>query len=122
MATCGAAPRESNPANLSAELQEDNFQQCLVYIKAHVGSSSISQLCILVIMFSKGYLAALTTLTLAAAVNADGLYSKGSAVLQVDGKSYNKLVAKSNLVSVSFSLRMYYLTILNTDNVIQIVE
>lgn len=73
-------------------------------------------------MFCKDYLAALTALTLAAAVNADGLYSKGSAVLQVDGKSYNKLVAKSNLVSVSFSLRMYYLTILYTDNVIQIVE
>lgn len=33
-------------------------------------------------------------------VNADGLYSKKSAVLQVDGKSYDKLVAKSNLVSI----------------------
>lgn len=34
-------------------------------------------------------------------VRADGLYTKSSAVLQVDGKSYEKLVAKSNLVSVS---------------------
>ena len=34
-------------------------------------------------------------------VSADGLYTKSSAVLQVDGKSYDKLVAKSNLVSVS---------------------
>jgi len=35
-------------------------------------------------------------------VRADGLYTKSSAVLQVDGKSYDKLVAKSNLVSVSY--------------------
>jgi len=35
-------------------------------------------------------------------VCADGLYTKSSAVLQVDGKSYDKVVAKSNLVSVSY--------------------
>ena len=34
-------------------------------------------------------------------VTADGLYPKSSVVLQVDGKSYDKLIAKSNLVSVS---------------------
>lgn len=34
------------------------------------------------------------------AVTADGLYPKSSAVLQVDGKSYNKLIAKSNMVSI----------------------
>lgn len=33
---------------------------------------------------------------------ADGLYSKNSAVLQVDGKSYDKLVAKSNQVTVGY--------------------
>lgn len=33
--------------------------------------------------------------------HAEGLYSKKSAVLQVDGKSYDKLVAKSNQVSVT---------------------
>lgn len=37
---------------------------------------------------------------------ADGLYSKSSAVLQIDGKSYDKLIAKSNLVSVSYPLKM----------------
>ncbi len=58
-------------------------------------------------MLSKSYFAAFASLVLAAAVNADGLYSKGSAVLQVDGKSYNKLIAKSNQVSVSSSLRAY---------------
>jgi len=69
-------------------------------------------------MFSNGYLAACTTFALAAAVNADGLYSKGSPVLQVDGKSYNTLVAKSNQVSVSSSLRAYQLAISDTDEVI----
>lgn len=39
-------------------------------------------------------------LLLTAGVSCDGLYSKKSAVLQVDGKSYDKLVAKSNQVSV----------------------
>lgn len=58
-------------------------------------------------MLSQCYLAALNTLVLAAAVSAEGLYSKGSAVLQLDGKSYNKLVAKSNQVSVSSSLGAY---------------
>lgn len=34
----------------------------------------------------------------------DGLYSKKSAVLQVDGKSYDKLVAKSTQVSVCLQI------------------
>ncbi len=51
-------------------------------------------------MISQHFLFAFITLLLTASVNAQGLYSKGSAVLQVDGKSYNKLVAKSNQVSV----------------------
>ena len=51
-------------------------------------------------MISKSFLLAFATLLLTSSVNAQGLYSKGSAVLQVDGKSYNKLVAKSNQVSV----------------------
>ena len=33
--------------------------------------------------------------------NADGLYPKGSAVMQIDGKSYDKLIAKSGKTSVS---------------------
>ncbi|KAL8948533.1 MAG: hypothetical protein Q9222_005283 [Ikaeria aurantiellina] len=39
-------------------------------------------------------------LLLSAGIQAEGLYSKKSAVLQVDGKSYDKLVAKSNQVSI----------------------
>ena len=52
-------------------------------------------------MFSKEILTICTALALTGVVSADGLYSKGSAVLQVDGKSYSKLIAKSNQVSVS---------------------
>jgi protein disulfide-isomerase A6 len=32
-----------------------------------------------------------------------GLYPKSSAVLQVDGKNYNRLIEKSNYTSVSLS-------------------
>ncbi|KAL8714804.1 MAG: hypothetical protein Q9220_001317 [cf. Caloplaca sp. 1 TL-2023] len=41
-------------------------------------------------------------LLLSTGIQADGLYSKKSAVLQVDGKSYDKLVAKSNQVSPAY--------------------
>jgi hypothetical protein len=34
-----------------------------------------------------------------------GLYSKNSPVLQVTGKSYDRLIAKSNYTSVSFQFR-----------------
>lgn len=34
------------------------------------------------------------------AVSAAGLYPKGSAVLQVDAKDYDRLIAKSNQTSV----------------------
>lgn len=34
-------------------------------------------------------------------VHAAGLYTKNSAVLQVDGMSYDRLIAKSNYTSVS---------------------
>lgn len=55
-------------------------------------------------MLKKAFLAALSILALAAFSSAEGLYSKNSGVLQVDGMSYNKLVAKSNQVSVSLYL------------------
>ncbi len=51
-------------------------------------------------MLQKISLAALPILALAAFSSAEGLYTKNSGVLQVDGSSYNKLVAKSNQVSV----------------------
>ncbi|KAL8803915.1 MAG: hypothetical protein Q9182_002882 [Xanthomendoza sp. 2 TL-2023] len=39
-------------------------------------------------------------LLLSAGATADGFYSKKSAVLSIDGKSYDKLIAKSNQVSI----------------------
>ena len=62
-------------------------------------------------------LAALTAFAIAATVSADGLYSKGSSVLQVDGKSYNKLIAKSNQVSVSFYASDFNIANQNIDEI-----
>lgn len=42
-----------------------------------------------------------SALLLALPANADGIYTKGSPVLQVDAKSYDKLIARSNYTSVS---------------------
>lgn len=41
------------------------------------------------------------SLLLVGSTKADGLYAKGSSVLQVNGKSYDKLIAKSSQVTVS---------------------
>jgi protein disulfide-isomerase A6 len=38
-------------------------------------------------------------------VNADGLYTKKSPVLQVNQKSYNQLIANSNYTSVRGTIR-----------------
>lgn len=46
-------------------------------------------------------LALITSLLAALPVNAGGLYTKSSPVLQVDQKSYDQLIAKSNHTSVS---------------------
>lgn len=54
-------------------------------------------------MYTNPLLIALIALALTATVSTQGLYSKGSAVLQVDGKSYQKLIAKSKQVSVRLS-------------------
>lgn len=52
-------------------------------------------------MFSKFNLVALVTcLILTGVADAESLYSKASSVLQVDAKSYEKLVAKSKSVTV----------------------
>lgn len=45
--------------------------------------------------------AAATALLLASPATAAGLYPKSSAVLQVDAKNYDRLIAKSNYTSVS---------------------
>ena len=55
-------------------------------------------------MLQKVSLITLSILALAALSSTEGLYSKNSGVLQVDGLSYNKIVAKSNQVSVSLNL------------------
>lgn len=58
-------------------------------------------------MLPKISLAALSILALTTSASAEGFYTKNSGVLQVDGSSYNKLVAKSNQVSVSSDLVVY---------------
>ena len=42
---------------------------------------------------------------LLAVVNADGLYTKNSPVLQINAKNYDRLIAKSNHTSVRKSVR-----------------
>ena len=44
--------------------------------------------------------AAFAALIAVSSVNAEGIYSKGSSVLQVDAKSYDKLIKNSNKASV----------------------
>lgn len=46
-------------------------------------------------------IAATAALLLASPAYAGGLYPKSSAVLQVDAKNYDSLIAKSNYTSVS---------------------
>ena len=67
-------------------------------------AASVVHLSIVLKMITHGALAALAAVLLASTVNGQGMYSKNSAVLQVDGKSYNKLITKSNQVSVSSEL------------------
>lgn len=52
-------------------------------------------------MFLRNLLAtSLASLLFVETSKADGLYTRSSSVLQVDGKNYEKLIAKSNQVSV----------------------
>jgi protein disulfide-isomerase A6 len=54
-------------------------------------------------MSPKGALAVLAAFLFAALpIKADGIYTKSSPVLQVDAKSYDSLIARSNHTSVSF--------------------
>ena len=54
-------------------------------------------------LYHSSFAASAVTLLLFGSVEA-GLYGKNSAVLQVDGKSYNRLITKSNHTSVSFTV------------------
>lgn len=58
-------------------------------------------------MLPKISLVALSVLALTTSASAEGFYTKNSGVLQVDGSSYNKLVAKSNQVSVGLDLLLH---------------
>ena len=51
-------------------------------------------------MLTHSVLAALAAVLLPIAASGQGMYSKNSAVLQIDAKNYNKLISKSNQVSV----------------------
>jgi protein disulfide-isomerase A6 len=56
------------------------------------------------------YTTALVAALLAALPVNAGLYSKSSKVIQVDGKSYDRLIAQSNYTSVgisTFALMLY---------------
>lgn len=64
-------------------------------------------------MFFKLLLAVSAATSLTATANAEGLYSKNSAVLQVNGKNYDKLIAKS--IQVSVGLVNLHILGLNTD-------
>ena len=77
------------------------FDDYSVHI-AHIGGFLSFTVFTISTMVLTNFLATFVGLILTASVSAQGLYSKGSAVLQVDGKSYQKLVAKSNQVSVCF--------------------
>lgn len=48
--------------------------------------------------------AAVSALLVPSALAAGGIYTKNSPVLQVDGKSYNSLVARSNHTTVSYPI------------------
>ena len=50
--------------------------------------------------FSQSHLAALAVLLLAPLTAGEGLYSKDSAVLQVNAKTFDKLIKKSDYASV----------------------
>lgn len=57
-------------------------------------------------MLTHGILAALAAVLLPMAASGQGMYSKNSAVLQIDAKNYNKLISKSNQVSVGIFASM----------------
>ena len=52
-------------------------------------------------MLPKASLLFVASLLAALPVNADGIYTKNSPVLQLNPKTYNSLIAKSNHTSVS---------------------
>lgn len=58
-------------------------------------------------MLSNALLAALAAASFAVTANGQGMYSKNSPVLQVDAKSYNKLINKGNQVSVCSHSRIH---------------
>ncbi|KAJ6119248.1 Thioredoxin [Penicillium sp. IBT 18751x] len=58
-------------------------------------------------MLPPGSFLLVASLLAALPVNADGIYTKKSPVLQVTGKTYNSLIANSNYTSPTLTLRFY---------------
>ena len=58
-------------------------------------------------LYAKTLTAIAATVLLPRLAAADGLYTKNSPVLQLDKKSYDRLIANSNYTSVSFSRATY---------------
>ena len=52
-------------------------------------------------VYTAALVAAAASLLLSASVSAEGMYSKNSPVLQINGMEYDRLIAKSNYTSVS---------------------
>lgn len=60
-------------------------------------------------MHQQTLLATLSAVLAALPVAQAGFYTKNSPVLQVDAKSYDRLIAKSNHTSVSFAYKLIHI-------------
>ena len=92
---------------ISSRWEKDSFQVASIPYAQYIEAPSLLScfhslyISLLVTMYSSNVAQILSAvLFVAGLAHADGLYSKSSAVLQVDGKNYDKLIARSNLVSV----------------------
>lgn len=93
--------------NLAKELSVTTVGKATVQVKDHVYSNGLCELFILniltVVQLEMAHipiLFILLTLAIVPITNADAIYTKNSPVLQVDSKSYDSLIARSNYTSV----------------------
>lgn len=102
--------RQNNRKKTTCRYNTYNNEETVILLRiySYTLAISISHLSLLpslqcrdLIMMYTGALAA-AALLLASPATAAGLYPKSSAVLQVDAKNYDRLIAKSNYTSVSF--------------------
>jgi hypothetical protein len=92
---------------LAKEHSVSTVGKASVQVKDHVYSNGLCELFILSIltavqlkMAHNPVLFILLTLALVLVTHADAIYTKNSPVLQVDSKSYDSLIARSNHTSV----------------------